>query len=341
MKNIFVFFHIQYLSTVFSTASMELCADTREYIARCQQPDLLPLQPHPRKTIFGKIAAISFAQERLQIHVYCPVYKSWIRDVVKSRSDSMHTACFIIKHTLFSFATMIKEFHLGSDSWKNFTWFRVARFDFAYALLGHELFIIGGRKHRIESVVQKLNMTTKEWTPVANLNTEREHAAALSLDGRVYVFGGRTNDMILQSVEVYAPEKNCWSALDSDMAVPRMMPEVVKCGDKVYVFGGFQGIDIRLFVTIVECYDPEKDCWEICGEIGEETQTYSISVTVFDDAIYYVLNNEHDCQFGTFDCATGEANIITFVEKVIDRDSLDLAYCTIHGVEAYSAEDND
>lgn len=86
-------------------------------------------------------------------------------------------------------------------------------------------------------------------------------------------------------------------------------------------------------MTSVECYDPKKDTWEICGEIGEETKTYSISVTVFNEEIYYVLNNEHDCQFGTFDGDSGESTIITFVEKVIDRDHLDLSYCTIHGVQ--------
>lgn len=293
--------------------------------------------PHPRKSIFGKIAAISFSQDKLQIHVYCPVYKEWIKDVVKSRSDSMHSVCFIVNHTLFSFSTMIKEFDLSADLWKNFTWFRVARFDFAYALLNHDLFIIGGRKHRIEGVVQKLNLSTKEWTPVANLNTEREHASALAFNESVYVFGGRTNDMILQSVEIYCPIGNTWS-FASPMIVPRMMPEVVKCGGKVFVFGGFQGIDIRLFVTTVEVYDPEQDMWQVCGDIGEETRTYSISVTVFNDEIYYVLNNEHDCQFGIFDCESGGANIITFVEKVIDRDHLDLAYCTIHGVAPLVSE---
>lgn len=111
-----------------------------------------------------------------------------------------------------------------------------------------------------------------------------------------------------------------------------MMPEVVKCSGKVYVFGGFQGIDIRLFVTTVEVYDSEKDCWTVCGEIGDETKTYSISVTVQNDVIFYLLNNEHDCQFGTFNGETGEASIITFVEKVMDRDQLDLSYCTIHAV---------
>lgn len=317
----------QYLSTAF--AGLDLCKESVDFINRPCDPELP--RPHPRKTIFGKIAAVSFSQDKLQVHVFCPQYKEWIRDVVKSRSDSMHSECFIANQTLYSFGTMIKEFDLSADSWRNFTWFRVARTDFSYAILNNELFIIGGRKHRIEGAVQKLNMATKEWTLVGNLNTEREHSAALALDDKIYVFGGRTNDMILQSVEVYSPEENLWKC-DSSMLIPRMMPEVVECGGKIYIFGGFQGIDIRLFVTSVECYDPVKDTWEICGEIGEETKTYSISVTVFNEEIYYVLNNEHDCQFGTFDGDTGESTIITFVEKVIDRDHLDLSYCTIHGV---------
>lgn len=317
----------QYLHSTFN--DLDVPPESWEFINRGLSPDIPP--PHPRKTIFGKIAAISFYQEKLQIHVYCPVYKEWIKDVVKISSGSMHSVCFIINHTLFSFATMIKEFDLAAGSWKNFTWFRVARSDFAYALQGDELFIIGGRKHRIEAVVQKLNIITKEWTLVASLNQEREHAAALAKDGLIYVFGGRTDDMILPSVEVYA--ENSWR-FTSPMLIPRMMPEVVQCASsgRIFVFGGFQGIDIRLFVTSVEVYDPAEDTWRICGEIGEETKTYSISVTVFNGEIYYVLNNERDCQFGTFDCESGETNIITFVEKVIDRDNLDLAYSTIHAV---------
>lgn len=96
-------FH-QFLSTAF--AGLELCQETRDFLEKAPQPGLPP--PHPRKTIFGKIAAISFTQDKLQVHVYCPVYKKWIKDVIKSRSDSRHIGCFVSKHTLYSFATMVR-----------------------------------------------------------------------------------------------------------------------------------------------------------------------------------------------------------------------------------------
>lgn len=35
--------------------------------------------------------------------------KQWIKDVIKNRSDSLHTICFILKHTLYSFATMVSR----------------------------------------------------------------------------------------------------------------------------------------------------------------------------------------------------------------------------------------
>lgn len=228
---------------------------------------------------------------------------------------------------------------MDSDSWKNFTWFRIARYDFAFALLDNDLYIIGGRKHRIERVVQRLNLISKEWTIIAELNVERELAAALAFNSTVYVFGGRTNDLILNLVEVYNVQENVWDNC-SAMLIPRMMPEVVQCNNKIYVFGGFQGIDIRLFVTSVEVYDPNTDAWKLCGTLGDESKTYSISVTVFEDEIYYMLNNETNCQFGTFNPLNGESNIITFAEKVRERDSLDLdlAYCTIHGVLPLSCD---
>ena len=227
---------------------------------------------------------------------------------------------------------------MASDSWRNLTWFRVARYDFAHAVLGDDLFVIGGRKHRIEKVVQKLNLVSKEWSVVAELNMERELAAALAVNGSIYVFGGRTNDMILNLVEVFRPEHQVWEYC-SAMIVPRMMPEVVQHKGRIYVFGGFQGIDIRLFATTIEVYDPATDVWKVCGEIGDEAQTYSISVTSFREEIYYVLNNEGNCQFGIFRPESGEGSIITYGEN--NADSLNLSYCTIHGIEGLQRREED
>lgn len=222
-----------------------------------------------------------------------------------------------------------------TDSWENFTWFRNARHDFACAPLANDLYIIGGRKHRIEKQVQKLNLSTKEWSTLAELNEGREHAAALAYKDRIYVIGGRSQSEILSTVEFYSPTENVWTPC-RDMLIPRMMAEVTLCGDKFYVFGGFHGIDIRLFVTQIEMYDPATDSWSICGEIGDENVTFSLSATTFNSEIYYLLNNETHCQFGKFNPTKGhELDVISDIEKC-PGEEIQLAYSSIHGIGPFS-----
>lgn len=182
--------------------------------------------------------------------------------------------------------------------------------------------------------MQKLNLLTKEWSTLAELNEGREHATAVAFKDRVYVIGGRSPGEILSTVEFYSPSENTWTPC-SDMLIPRMMSEVALCDDKFYVFGGFQGIDIRLFVTQIEVYDPVTDTWSICGQIGDENVTFSLSATTFANEIYYLLNNETHCQFGKFDPAQGQTlDVISDIEKRPGVE-IELAYSSIHGIRSF------
>lgn len=77
------------------------------------------------------------------------------------------------------------------------------------------------------------------WEEVAPLNTARMGHAAVVLNDRIYVFGGRIHQrqLVLNSVEVYNPDTDRWREIDP---LPRPlcnMAAVVE-GGSVYLFGG-------------------------------------------------------------------------------------------------------
>lgn len=147
-----------------------------------------------------------------------------------------------------------------TDTWEDVVWFRSARQDFAVTAGRNELFIMGGRKHRIEKLGHRLQLLTNDWTTVAELLEEREHAVAVHLEGKVFLIGGRSQNEILATLDAFDVATNEWQER-SPMNNPRMMPECVVLGDAVYVFGGFAGLNNRLFVPTIEKYDTRTNQW--------------------------------------------------------------------------------
>lgn len=93
------------------------------------------------------------------------------------------------------------------------------------------------------------------------METPRENPGAVVRDGKIYVIGGWSSSEILDSVECYNPERNSWTRR-MNLNEPRYMPEVVLCKGIIYVFGGFQGLEYRMFVSAIEKYNRDHS-WEI------------------------------------------------------------------------------
>ena len=130
------------------------------------------------------------------------------------------------------------------------------------------IYLVGGTKSFFGgeplSTTVRLDPSANEWEEVASINEARYSAFGAAMNGKVYIAGGRTNQItIIGTCEIYTPLSNEWQVLLASLKVPRMLASMVCHEGTLYVLGGIrgrQGSEIR--VLSVEVFDPEQNEWK-------------------------------------------------------------------------------
>ena len=104
-----------------------------------------------------------------------------------------------------------------------------------------------------------------EWFEKANMPTARKEIAnaAVALDGKIYVVGGRLNgNQIGNTFERYDPLTNTWTTL-TPYPITVWRATAAVANGQIYVFGGYQVINPFPFnpTNRVFCYHPSTDEW--------------------------------------------------------------------------------
>lgn len=126
------------------------------------------------------------------------------------------------------------------------------------------------------------------WSAIASMANPRSYPAiARGIDGRVYVFGGVTNALLMRATdlgEVYDPASNSWAAL-RPMPRERSNATAVTASDgRIYVFGGLAAGGS---IESIDVYDPTTNTWT-SGPSHRFTGAYG-TVRGSDGRIYQVL----------------------------------------------------
>lgn len=158
------------------------------------------------------------------------------------------------------------------DAWTVNAPMPTGRAGLAVATQGNSIYAIGGRTSTqgpcnggapaTLDTVERYDINTDTWTTVAPLPTRRSDAAAATVGGKIYVFGGcRGSGTILDDVDVYDPVTNTWSTAPADLPTPRTaMYAVATKGNSVYVIGGWAGVFMTPLDTN-ESYKVSQDTW--------------------------------------------------------------------------------
>jgi N-acetylneuraminic acid mutarotase len=140
----------------------------------------------------------------------------------------------------------------------------------AIAVVNGIIYVIGGYGDDNEalSVVEAYDPATDMWTRKADMPTARYYSAACTVDGRIYVFGGKTDPEVSvgsSTVEVYDPATDTWTQA-SDMPGARREHSASVVAGKMYIIGGDRvpGTPTPL---IVDVYDPAPDTWTTATRI--------------------------------------------------------------------------
>ncbi len=102
-----------------------------------------------------------------------------------------------------------------------------------YAIAGR----INGNHDRSIGDNEEYNPTTDRWRARAPIPTVRSGVVAVSLSGKVFVFGGEYGRGTQNSVESYDPEKNNWQRW-SPMPTARHGLGAAIIGNSIYVISG-------------------------------------------------------------------------------------------------------
>jgi N-acetylneuraminic acid mutarotase len=150
------------------------------------------------------------------------------------------------------------------------------------AVIDKKWYVMGGYDGpnvQAQGIVVEYDAATETWTPKKNMLVAAHHAAAVALDGKVYVFGGfvgRPGTKAWQPIAnalVYDPAADSWKEL-SPMPTPRGSASAVTVDGKIFVIGGahanipgkpgteplWVGVP-QIVVGTVEEYDPATNTW--------------------------------------------------------------------------------
>ncbi len=123
-------------------------------------------------------------------------------------------------------------------------------------------FVVAGGWNNTEgtlSAVEMYSVKQDQWERKSRLPYSLDLAAACSIRGVGYVFGGRRGDMdqldeVCGDVLMYYPSVDHWQVIKSVIQPPRKSHSVCTDGDKIYITGGDDG---EYLLSILDQYDPE------------------------------------------------------------------------------------
>jgi len=178
---------------------------------------------------------------------------------------------------------LVLQFDPGSNSWAEKQPMPRALHHVAFAALGDKIYGFGG--FALPSAgppswmpvgdCWEYDPAADRWRALAPMPTVRGAAAAVELDGKLYVIGGASlptdqkmllpgsPQMVVGTVEVYDPVHDQWERR-SNMPTPRNHHAVGAIGRKIYAIGGRIGSVFIPFsnpLDLVESYDPATDRW--------------------------------------------------------------------------------
>lgn len=121
-----------------------------------------------------------------------------------------------------------------------------------------------------------LNMLIEnQWVKMDDLPIPLSQASALTYDGKIFLFGGVTENGVSSQVWVYDIQGNSWSRLaDKPTAASNLKAAIL--GEYIYLPGGIDNQGHPL--SLVEVYNVASDSWKNAAPLPQPLSNYAIEV---------------------------------------------------------------
>jgi hypothetical protein len=132
------------------------------------------------------------------------------------------------------------------------------------------------------------------WTSKASLHEARALLGVAVVNGKIYAIGGNNqsngNIQCVSTNEEYDPATDTWTFKES-MPTPRASFGITVYQNKIYVIGGFTGVEDAKYVLsgANEVYDPATDTWETKTSLP--TPRLGMQANVVEGKIYVIGGN--------------------------------------------------
>jgi uncharacterized membrane protein/N-acetylneuraminic acid mutarotase len=200
---------------------------------------------------------------------------------------------------------------LDSNGWVRLSPMKIARDQFAGALIGDEIFVFGGNAMGGSDLYsgEKYDIATDTWSDIADNPYYEdpneqwrwrgvEGLSGIGFNGKFYVFGASNE---LNYNEMYDPATNTWTTLAKKPTTTCASIPVVYEG-RIYLFGGAsigKGPNKRA-CTAVEAYDPDNDERESLREIPKQLTTGK-TIAVHGNCAYLIGGYDLDAGAGNYE----------------------------------------
>lgn len=201
------------------------------------------------------------------------------------------------------------------------------------------------------SDVDMLASNTNRWTDCKYMSKNRAGAKAFSINGELYVVGGRGVDTAADFIEKYSPQTDSWTVLTDSPNIAFGYSTAVM-DNKIYIIGGYRN---DVYLNEVNIYDIDTGEWT-AGASMNTCRSEAAAVTagdriyVFGGRNLYGFVNDYEY----YDMSDGKWHTVTtdFPQSMIRVDA-DIKYMNGYifmyggvnqdyeneGVSAYSVDD--
>lgn len=172
-----------------------------------------------------------------------------------------------------------------AQSWLSATTMPTPRSEGAAAVVGSEVFVVGGldRFGRTLDSLEILDTETGRWRKGPDLPLALHHTGVAALDGRICASGGYRTLGFLPDVRgawCYDPSQGRWEEI-ADMPGPRAAHAMVAVGDRLLVLGGRGPA-----ASEVWAWSPAEGAWRVVTELP--TPREHLAAAVLGGEVYVV-----------------------------------------------------
>ncbi len=130
---------------------------------------------------------------------------------------------------------------------------------------------------------------TGTWSTASSTGFKaRSDFAAVALNGKIYVIGGRNGNTNDSTMDVYDPSTDTWSTpVTTGTFTPRWGLGAAVVGGKIYVMGGVNS-DLQIGMSTLEVFDPSTNTWSTPTTTGALIGRDAFATAVVNGLIYVI-----------------------------------------------------